>query len=108
MVVKINCPHCQSKAVVKNGKKPNGAQNFKCKEGGKQFLSTYRYKGAEMGIKSLLIQRLLNNRGIREIGTILGVNAKTVLRQGLLLGQNCQISPRQTQDKSVQIDELGS
>ncbi len=36
--IKITCPRCQSKWIVKNGFIHNGNQNFKCKDCGRQFV----------------------------------------------------------------------
>ncbi len=42
ITTKVNCPHCQSAKVVKNGHKKDGTQNFLCKSCGKQLQSMYK------------------------------------------------------------------
>lgn len=108
ILTKINCPHCHSAKVVKNGKKPYGKQNFICKDCKKQFIQSYNYKGSDISVKTLIINMLLNNIGIRDISLVLGVSLKTVLKQLILFGKKCSIVPTLNHYKSVQIDELWS
>ena len=60
IIIKLNCPHCFSSKVVKNGRKKNGQQNYLCKTCGKQFQHEYLYWGADMTIKRLIINLLVN------------------------------------------------
>ena len=86
ILIKLNCPHCQSSKVVKNGKKKNGRQNLLCRICGKQFRPTYSNKGADAQIKELLVRLLERNSGIRDIAELLRISRKCILdnlcRQG--------------------------
>lgn len=102
----VSCPHCASSKVIKNDKKSNGKQNFKCKNCGKQFQYEYVYKGCDVGVRHLIISMLLRNCGIRDIAVILKVSTQLVLKLLVLEGHKCEIIPQQRSYKSVQIDEF--
>ena len=75
----IKCVHCQSKAVVKFGKKPSGVQRLKCKECGKSFQQEYTSNGAKPEVKMMIIKMSLNGSGIRDISRVLDISTNTVL-----------------------------
>jgi len=108
ILIKINCPHCQSSKVVKNGKKKNGNQNLRCKSCRKQFQPTYQNKGADPTIKQLVLRLLERNSGIRDIEELLGVSRKCILDNICRQGNKIQIQPACPHYKSVQIDEVWS
>lgn len=108
ILIKINCPHCQSSKVVKNGKKKNGQQNLLCRSCRKQFLGHYQKKGADPAVKSLVIRLLERNSGIRDIEDLLGISRKCILDNLCRQGNTIQIKPAQQHYTSVQIDELWS
>jgi IS1 family transposase/transposase-like protein len=105
---KINCPHCQSVKVVKNGHKKDGTQNFMCKFCSKQFIASYSYKGANPTLKAAIIRHLERNNGIRDTAVLLQISPRTVMRALCKAAKNCQIIAQKTSYDSVQIDELWS
>jgi insertion element IS1 protein InsB len=105
---KINCPHCQSVKVVKNGHKKDATQNFMCKSCSKQFIALYSYKGANPVVKADIIRHLERNNGIRDTEVLLQISPRTVLRTLCKAAKNCQIIAKKTSYDSVQIDELWS
>ncbi len=108
ILIKINCPHCQSSKVVKNGKKKNGTQNLLCRGCGKQFQPRYQHKGADPAVKHLILRHLERNSGIRDIEQLLGVSRKCVLDNLCRQGNQLNIQPAYRHYKSVQIDEVWS
>lgn len=106
--IKINCPHCQSSKIVKNGKKKNGSQNLLCRCCEKQFQPAYQYKGADPAIKQSILRLLERNNGIRDIEQILKVSRNCALRTLLRHGKAMRIKPARKHYKSVQIDEVWS
>ena len=72
--ISVNCPHCLSTKVKKNGKKPTGKQNFYCHSCQKQFLYSYKYNGACPNNKKLLRFMTLSGSGIRDIARVLELN----------------------------------
>lgn len=108
ILIKINCPHCQSSKVVKNGKKKNGEQNLLCRSCNKQFLSAYKNKGSDPVLKQLIIRLLARNSGIRDIEELLGVSRRCILNNLCRQGNKINIQPAQQYYKSVQIDEVWS
>ena len=80
MVMKaICCVHCESDAIVKFGKQPNGMQRLKCKGCGKTFQENYVSNGAKPEVKLLIVKMSLNGSGIRDISRVLDVSSNTVL-----------------------------
>lgn len=73
LTIYVKCPHCISTKVKKNGKKPNGSQNFYCYSCKKQFLYEYKNKGACPKNKKLICSMTLNSSGIRDISRVLSV-----------------------------------
>ena len=106
--IQIYCPHCYSYAVVKNGKKATGQQNFLCKNCGKQFLHEYLYWGADPAKKQLIRRMLVRGSGIRDIAQVLGVSQGCVLRQLEQQAEQTALKPEKLHYQKLQIDELWS
>lgn len=108
ILIKINCPHCQSGKVVKNGKKRNGAQNLLCRGCRRQFLASYRNKGVDPCIQSLILRMLERNSGIRDIEQIVRVSRQCVLNTLCRHGTGPRVAPSRQNYTSVQIAEVWS
>ena len=106
--IKINCPHCQSSKIVKNGKKSNGSQNLLCRSCKKQFQPVYHYRGAEPKTKQLIIKMLERNSGVRDIEQLLEISRKCILNNLIKASKTITIQPALKHYKSVQIDEVWS
>lgn len=74
IIVKLDCPHCFSARVIKNGIKKNKVQNYKCTDCKKQFQDEYLYWGADIFVKRQIIRLLLHGNGITDIAKTLGVS----------------------------------
>jgi transposase-like protein len=50
--ITINCPHCHTTRITKNGKKRNATQNYRCKDDGRQFIAEHErsYNGTILSI----------------------------------------------------------
>ncbi len=108
ILIKINCPHCQSDKVVKNGKKKNGIQNLLCRVCQKQFQPVYHNKGADPVVKQLILRHLERNSGIRDIEELLGISRKCILDNLCREGNQINIQPACPHYKTVQLDEVWS
>ena len=73
---------------LKNGHKKDGTQNFMCLSCGKQFIGSYRYKGANPVIKGEMIRHLERNNGIRDTAILLQISPRTVMRALCRTAQN--------------------
>ena len=102
----VNCPHCQSVKVNKNGKKVTGKQNFICHSCKKQFQYEYAYKGANPHTKELVKKMTLNGSGIRDINRVLQLSPVCILF--ILRNWFKQIEEPSFEGtyKEVQIDEI--
>jgi IS1 family transposase/transposase-like protein len=108
VLVKVYCPHCDSPEVKKNGVKPNGRQNFRCKKCGRQFQFEYRYKGADPRVKRAVPAMAMRASGIRDIANVLGISAVTViLILRLWFRTHTEPSP-QGRYRRVMVDEMWS
>jgi insertion element IS1 protein InsB len=79
ITIKVNCPHCESAKIKKNGIKKTGKQNFLCKDCNKQFQYSYINQGANPKNKNLVISMTLNSSGIRDIHRSLGISIAGIL-----------------------------
>src|SRR5215207_8133467 len=88
--VAVQCPHCQSQAVVKYGKASNGKERFRCQQHehcGRTFLQTYAYAGCLPAVKQQIVEMTLNGSGIRDIARVLHVGPNTVMKELKKSGQ---------------------
>jgi insertion element IS1 protein InsB len=106
--IKVNCPHCSSPKVVKNGQKSTGKQNFLCKDCRKQFQHDYTYQGAAPVVKKQIISSLIHGCGIRDSATLFKTSQKTVLNLIERVGTKLKIEPSQKHYTQIQIDEFYS
>lgn len=101
----LGCPHCYGTKVIKNGRKKNGMQTYRCKSCGKQFQGSYLYLGAEKRVKQLALRMLTRGSGIRDITYVLNISQTCVL--GILKSQSgIELKPRHQHYHQVQVDEL--
>lgn len=80
----VRCPHCQSEAVVKDGKTSNGKERFRCQQTaqcGRTFLGSYIYPGCLPTVQQQSVDMTLNGSGIRDIVRVLQVGPNTVLKE---------------------------
>ena len=70
----MNCPRCESKQIVKNGRIHNGKAKYKCKPCGRQFVIDPQWRAVTDETKAL-IERLLQERlSLRAICRVKGVS----------------------------------
>jgi transposase-like protein len=80
----VQCPHCQSRQVVKYGTASNGKLRYRCQQGetcGRTFLRPYTYPGCLPEVKRQRVEMTLNGSGIREIARVLQVGPTTVIKE---------------------------
>ena len=80
--VQVQCPDCQSVAVVQYGKQANGTQRYRCDNPDCPrtiFLLQYRDKGRLPAVKQQIIDMTLHGSGVRDIVRVLRVSSATVI-----------------------------
>ena len=104
--IELNCPRCHDPSIVRNGKKYNGPQNYRCKACGTQFISEHQrtYQGTLTWINDLIKIMLVRGCGILDISVILKVSAKKVLK--VLIQGIYKIEPKQKQYDFLEVDEF--
>jgi transposase-like protein len=55
----MNCPKCSSQYILKNGRIRSRKQNFKCRDGGRQFVMTPRHQPISSATTVLIDRRVL-------------------------------------------------
>jgi transposase-like protein len=78
----VQCPHCQSREVVKYGRASNGKARYRCQQGqacGRTFLRVYAYPGCTPEVKRQIVEMTLNGSGVRDIARVLHVSPTTVI-----------------------------
>ena len=106
--IKVQCPHCDSPNVVKNGIKSTGKQNFLCKDCRKQFQHAYQNRGADPQLKKQIISSLIHGSGIRDCAAVFQVSQVAVIQLIIRYAKRCSIVPRQKHYRRILIDEFYS
>ncbi|MBA4850527.1 IS1 family transposase [Emticicia sp. BO119] len=78
--IKVNCPHCHSTKVVKNGIKTTGRQNFLCNTCGKQFHRTADAVGISLSRSKSIGKISSKNRTAEAVLCFMVVAFETVIR----------------------------
>jgi transposase-like protein len=92
--ITIKCIRCGSENIVRNGKKPNGKQLYKCRDCNRQFIADHEktYKGTLSKITDQIRIMLVRGSGIRDIAEVLCVSIYKVL--ATLVSSAYDISPK--------------
>jgi len=80
--VPVQCPYCQSTAVIKAGKQANGTQRYRCQNeqcARRIFLLQYQDRGRVPEVRRQVVDMVLNGSGIRDTARVLGVSSMTVM-----------------------------
>ena len=72
----MNCPHCHSNHIVKNGSLGNGKPKFKCKACGKQFVENPQKHPISDSTKQLIDKLLLEKIPLAGIARVTGVSGR--------------------------------
>ena len=75
----MECPHCESRDLVKNGCCKTGIQRYLCKDCKKCFRQHYKNRAWEPGMKDKIDNQILNSSGVRDTARVLGINKNTVI-----------------------------
>jgi len=91
---------------VRNGKKTYKAQNYRCKDCGRQFIadSDRTYKGTIAWFFGAIKRALVRGCGIRDVAVILEVSIGKVLKT--LVESHYDIKPKQKHYTRLEVDEL--
>lgn len=77
----LECPHCHSTDVVKNGFSGEGKQRYLCQNtecSHRSFIRAYTYNGCRKEVKRKIPQMAVNGNGIRDTARVLNISQKTV------------------------------
>ena len=80
----VQCIHCHSTNVVKNGKSPAGKQRYRCQNDEcpySTFILKYSYPGRSREVKQKIVDMSLNGSGVRDISRVLHVSTATVIQE---------------------------
>lgn len=114
--VNCTCPKCDSSIIVKNGKRPNGIQEYKCKDCGTKFtkftntiLEKTRWHW-DIWVK--VLEMTINNFSIKKMVNVLekdygctNINEKTVWLWRMKLIHSIANLPQPKLTGNIQIDE---
>ena len=105
ITITISCPRCGSENIVRNGKKPNGKQLYRCQDCKRQFIADHEkvYKGTLSTISNQIRKMLVRGSGVRDIAIVLCVSVYKVL--STLAATEYDISPKKHYSK-LEIDEF--
>ena len=80
--VLVQCPHCQSMAVMKAGNQPSGTQRSQCQHDRCDrwiFLLQYQDRGRALEIRRQIVDMAINGSGIRDTARVLRISPTTVI-----------------------------
>ena len=80
----VQCIHCHSTNVVKNGKSLAGKQRYRCQNNEcpcSTFILKYSYPGRSREVKQKIVDMSLNGSGVRDISRVLHVSTATVIQE---------------------------
>ncbi len=75
----IECRHCKSTNLVKNGHSENGTQRYRCNSCKKSFQQNYSYEAWKPDMKQKIDEQILNSSGVRDTARILKISKNTVI-----------------------------
>lgn len=75
----MNCPHCGSENVRKNGHR-RGKQNYRCKQCDRQFVQFYSQRGYSEDVKHICLRMHRMGIRFREIERLTGVSHNTLIQ----------------------------
>ena len=95
----VQCPHCHSTEVIKNGKSAEGKQRYRCQNSDcpyRTFILNQTYPGRTKQVKQhgscftwgdpktalpQIVEMTLNGSGVRDIARVLRVSPTTVIQE---------------------------
>ena len=100
----LNCPHCHSRSVVRNGRKRNGSQNYPCKRCRKRFVSDREktYRGSLSWIPAAIKIMTVRGNGVRDISAAPAVSIQKVLK--VLCSLTYRIQPKRKHCDCLEAD----
>lgn len=100
----VQCPHCHSEKVIKNGKSAEGKQRYLCQNENcpyRTFILNQTYPGRSRQVKQQIVEMTLNGSGVRDLARVLRVSP-TIVIQELKKTQ----TPPTSQSKTVTTGEI--
>ncbi len=80
----VQCLHCHSTEVTKNGKSAEGKQRYRCHNPDcphRTFTLDSAYPGRTRQIKQQIVEMTLNGSGVCDIARVLHVSPMTVIQE---------------------------
>ena len=101
----VNCPKCNKKKVVKNGRTKNYKQQYYCKMCSHRFIENYTNQAYKLEINQKIVQLTKEGLGIRSTARILEISATTLLKRILSIAKSIS-KPIISKGKTYEVDEL--
>lgn len=80
--INVCCPRCGSDQITRAGKSASGEQRYRCRAQDYPivtFMLNYRYTAYQPGIKEQIINRAVNDSGVRDTARVLKISKGTVI-----------------------------
>jgi IS1 family transposase/transposase-like protein len=108
----MQCPKCDSQYVVKNGHTHTGKQNFKCRDCGRQFVTTPSHQPVSKPTRELIDRLLLEKISLAGIVRATGVSERWLqyyVNQKLgAVKREVQVTSKKKGKLIIQCDEMWS
>jgi len=103
----VFCPICGSFHTVKNGFTKTGKQQYRCKNCGKYFISSYSYHAYEKDLNEKIVILTKEGLGIRSTARILKISPTTLLSKIVSIASAIN-QPTIATGKTYEVDEIRS
>lgn len=77
--VGVRCRACDSDHLSKHGRSRCGEARYRCRDCRCCFQLNYRNEANKVGVPEKIIERAMNDAGIRDTARVLGISTNTVL-----------------------------
>src|SRR5579859_5097860 len=77
ITITIHCPHCESDAVVRNGRAPNGKQKYLCRAGPRQSREGLTPHASSNERREEILRAYEERSSLRGLERTFGVSRKT-------------------------------
>jgi transposase-like protein len=82
--IAVECPHCHSTDIIKNGFSAEGKQRYLCQNQEcprRSFIRDYTYNRCQKEVKRKIPEMATNSSGIRDTARVLKISTHTVISE---------------------------
>src|SRR5436309_1531231 len=94
VIIKLSCPYCSSKDVVRNSHAPNGKQKYRCLACKRQTRDNPTEHGYSEKEKDVILKAYQERSSLRGLKRTFGVERNTVIKKRQQKRKTCKTTRR--------------